>query len=115
VATKLVFTNQPAPASIPAYGNIVAFTTIPVVSAVDGSDVVDTGYSTDIILAEINGAGTVVLTGNEDNDANNATVTRTPTDGVVSFDGLQINYSLIGTSNESFNLNASSGGLSSTN
>ena len=114
VATKLVFDTQPIPLSVNS-GESKAFTTVPVVSAKDANNVVDTGYSTGIALAEVNGAGSATLTGTGDTDGSGATVTITPTSGVSTFTSMSITYTASGGASESFNLQASSGGLSSAN
>lgn len=112
VATKLLFDTQPSPASVTS-GSSTAFTTVPVIRAVDASDITDTGYSTNIMIAEINGAGSATMTGTGDLDGDGSTVTLAPGVGVATFTGLQITYTASGASNENFNLQASSGGLSS--
>ncbi|MDL0431355.1 Ig-like domain-containing protein [Marinobacter sp. TBZ242] len=111
VATKLIFDTQPAPATVSS-GVATAFSTVPVVTAVDGNNLPDTGYSTDITLAEVNGAGTASLTATGDTDGNGATVSLTPVSGTATFTDLQAVYTASGSSNETFNLRASSGGLS---
>lgn len=110
VATRLVFSTQPVPTTL---NNAVstAFTTVPVVRAVDANGTTDTGYGTSITLSEANGAGSAALTGTSDTDGNAATVTRTPTTGTVTFTGLTATYTAAGSSNETFNLRASSGAL----
>ncbi len=112
VATKLLFDTQPSPASVTS-GSSTAFTTVPVIRAVDANDITDTGYSTNIMIAEINGAGSATMTGTGDLDGDGSTVTLAPGVGVATFTGLQIIYTASGASNENFNLQASSGGLSS--
>ncbi|WP_020408661.1 tandem-95 repeat protein [Hahella ganghwensis] len=114
VATKLVFSTQPSPLTVNS-GQATAFSTVPVVSAQDANNVVDTGYSTDITLAEVNGAGSASMTGTGDTDGNGATVSITPSSGVSTFTGLSITYTASGGSSETFNLQASSGGLSTVN
>ncbi|GLX80160.1 hypothetical protein tinsulaeT_35000 [Thalassotalea insulae] len=111
VASKLVFDTQPAPLTVQS-GIAESFTTVPVVSAVDANNVIDTGYSTDITLAE-NGAGTATMTGTGDTDGNGATVSITPSSGVSTFTGLNITYTGA-SSNETFTLRAISGGLTLT-
>ncbi|MCP8898015.1 beta strand repeat-containing protein [Gilvimarinus xylanilyticus] len=100
VATRLIFATQPAPLSVPA-GTATVFTTVPVVQAVDGANIVDTGYNTDIVLSAVNGTGSATLTG----------ATASPSLGVASFSGLEIDYTLSGATSEAFNLQASSGSL----
>lgn len=112
VATKLLFDTQPSPASVTS-GSSTAFTTVPVIRAVDANDITDTGYSTNIMIAEINGAGSATMSGTGDLDGDGSTVTLAPGVGVATFTGLQITYTASGASNENFNLQASSGGLSS--
>ena len=112
VATTLTFNTQPSPLTIDN-GISATFSTVPVVSAVNAGGIVDTGYSTSISIAEINGAGSATITGSGDSDADASTVTIAPTNGVVSFTGLQALYTLAASSSENFNLQASSGSLSS--
>ncbi|WP_105255647.1 Ig-like domain-containing protein [Pseudoalteromonas sp. T1lg75] len=114
VATKLVFSTEPAPTSIPAWQS-TSFTTVPVVQAVDAINVVDQGYSTDITLSEVNGPGTAIMTATGDNDGNGSTVSLTPSSGTATFTSLQLTYSPAGADSEVFNLQASSGGLASAN
>lgn len=110
VATKLVFDTQPAPAGVPS-GVAFSFTTVPAVSAKDANDVVDTGYFTDITLLEVNGAGSATLSGTGDTDGSGATVSITPSSGSATYTGLQITYTPSGAGGETFNLRATSGGL----
>ena len=112
VATQLVFDTQPAPLSVNS-GVATNFTTVPVVSAQDGNNVVDTGYSTGITLAEVNGAGSATMSATGDTDGSGATVTITPSSGVSTFTNMQITYTASGGMSENFNLEASSGGLTS--
>ncbi len=114
VATQLVFATQPAPLTVSS-GVATNFTTVPVVSAQDGNGVVDTGYSTAITLAEVNGAGSATMSGTGDTDGSASTVSIIPGSGVSTYTGLQITYTASGGSNENFNLQASSGGLSTVN
>ncbi|MHA7830196.1 MAG: T9SS type B sorting domain-containing protein [Flagellimonas sp.] len=114
VATKLGFTTEPVPTSVQD-GLQTSFTTQPVVAAMDLNNVIDTGYSTDITLTEVNGAGSATLSGTGDTDGNGASVSLTPSSGVATFTGLQIIYNVLGSSDETFNLRASSGGLTPGN
>ncbi|MBA54801.1 MAG: hypothetical protein CMK89_10140 [Pseudomonadales bacterium] len=114
VASKLLFTSQPSPLSV-NNSQATALSTVPVVAAVDANNTVDTGYSTDITLAEVNGAGSATITGTGDTDGSGATVSITPSSGVSTFTGMSITYTASGASNETFNLQASSGGLSTAN
>jgi hypothetical protein len=111
VATQLAFNLQPDPLAVDS-GVATNFTTVPVVSARDGDGVTDTGYSTAITLAEVNGAGSATMTATGDTDGNGATVSITPSSGVSTFTSMQITYTASGGSSETFNLQASSGGLS---
>ncbi|WP_138429678.1 putative Ig domain-containing protein [Fodinibius saliphilus] len=114
VATKLVFNTQPAPTTVQS-GSSTDLTTDPVVQAVDANDVVDTGYSTDITLAEVNGAGSAVMSATGDTDGSSATVSISPSSGEATFSDLQLTYTASGGSDENFNLQASSGGLTTAN
>ncbi|WP_221793380.1 tandem-95 repeat protein [Oceanobacter mangrovi] len=114
VATKLSFSTQPAPLSVSS-GVATALTTVPVVQALDANDIVDTGYSTDITLAEVNGAGSATITGTGDTDGSSSTVSLTPSAGVATFTGLTITYTTSGSGSETFNLQASSGALTTAN
>ncbi|WP_393943027.1 DUF4347 domain-containing protein, partial [Shewanella sp. S23-S33] len=110
VATQLVFDTQPTPTSVIS-GQNTAFSTVPIVSARDANSIVDTGYATGITLAEVNGAGSATITGTGDTDGNGATVSITPSSGVSTFTSMQITYTNSGAGSETFNLRASSGGL----
>ena len=114
VATQLIFDTQPVPLMVNS-GSATNLTTVPVVSARDGNSVVDTGYSTDIVLAEVNGAGSATMSATGDTDGSSATVTLSPSSGVASYSSMQITYTVSGGSSETFNLQASSGGLSTAN
>ena len=112
VATKLVFDTQPSPLSVQS-AVATNLTTVPVVSAQDANNVVDTGYSTAITLAEVNGAGSATMSVTGDTDSDGATVSLTPASGVATFTAMQVTYTASSGANENFNLQASSGGLSS--
>ncbi|WP_200977840.1 MBG domain-containing protein [Echinicola sp. 20G] len=114
VASKLIYATQPAPLSVDN-GKSTSLTTVPVVKAVDSNGIVDTGYSTSIILAEVNGAGSASMSATSDTDGNAATISITPSSGIATFIGMQLTYIASGTSDETFNLQASSGGLSTAN
>ncbi len=99
VATQLHFSTQPSPTSIIS-GQETAFTTVPVISTVDGNSVVDTGYNAaDIVMSltdPIDGTldGSVIsLTGTGDLDADGTTVTLRPSLGVATYTGLRLSYS----------------------
>ncbi len=111
VATKLVFDTQPAPLTLRS-GVATSLTSVPVVKAVDGNDLVDTGYTTDITLSEVSGAGSATMTATGDIDGSGATVSITPSSGVSTFTSMQLTYTASGSTSETFNLRASSGGLS---
>ncbi|MBI1209818.1 MAG: DUF4347 domain-containing protein [Azospirillum sp.] len=98
VATRLVFTTEPAATSIRS-GSSYAFTTVPVVSAVDADGTVDTGYTTNIVmqtgLAAGNPPGSTVnglSVTSGDQDADSKTVTLTPSGGVATFTGLALQF-----------------------
>ncbi|MCB1887402.1 MAG: IPTL-CTERM sorting domain-containing protein [Rhodocyclaceae bacterium] len=110
VATKLLFATQPSPLSLTS-GAALDFTTDPVVRAVNADNAVDTDYATSIVLSEINGAGSATMTVTGDTDGNGSTVTLSPTSGAVTFTGLTLTYTNSGSSAETFNLQATSGGL----
>ncbi|WP_417362394.1 Ig-like domain-containing protein [Gallaecimonas pentaromativorans] len=118
VATKLLFSTQPAPTSIIS-GSATSFSTVPVVQAVDASNTRDTGYSTDVILSVTNTSGGVPagtvdsLTGTGDTDGNSITVSLTPSTGSATFTGLALEYTNAGAS-DTLVLRASSGSLAST-
>ena len=114
VATQLVFDTQPTPLSVNS-GISTNFTTVPVVSARDVNNIVDTGYSTSISINEVNGAGSATMTATGDTDGSSSLVTITPSSGVATFTSMQINYTASGGSSENFNLQASSGGLPTVN
>ena len=114
VATQLVFDTQPSSLSVNS-GISTNFTTVPVVSARDGNNIVDTDYSTSISITEVNGAGSAIMAATGDTDGSGSSVTITPSSGVATFNGMQINYTASGVSSETFNLQASSGGLSTVN
>ncbi|GAA4503806.1 Ig-like domain-containing protein [Pseudaeromonas paramecii] len=116
VATKLLFTTQPAPTSLSS-GSTTYFSTVPVVRAVDANNTVDTGYSTSLLLSVTDTSGAVVpgtvnsLTGTGDGDGSGTTVTLTPTSGSATFTALALNYTNAGVS-DSLALRATSGSLS---
>lgn len=118
VATKLLFSTQPAPTSIIS-GSTTSFSTVPVVQAVDASNTRDTGYSTDVTLSVTNTSGGVPagtvdsLTGTGDTDGNSITVSLTPSTGSATFTGLALEYTNAGAS-DTLVLRASSGSLAST-
>ncbi|EKE77577.1 tandem-95 repeat protein [Gallaecimonas xiamenensis] len=117
VATKLLFSTEPAPISIIS-GALTNFSTVPVVQAVDANDTLDTGYSTDIVLSVTDPNDGVLdgsintLSGTGDGDGNSVTVTLTPGTGSATFTNLALQYTNTGPS-ESLALRASSGGLTS--
>lgn len=110
VATGLVFAMQPDPTTVVS-GQPTSFTTAPVVNAVDADGTLDTGYSTGVTLAEVNGAGNATMSATGDLDGDASTVTVTPSSGSATFTDLQLTYNASGSSSETFNLRAGSGGL----
>lgn len=114
VATRLIFSTQPAPLIVQDSIS-TNFSTVPVVRAVDANSVVDTGYSTGITLSEVNGAGPATMSCTGDSDGSASTVTLTPTSGTATFTNLNITYTKSGGADETFNLQASSGGLTTAN
>lgn len=119
VATKLVFNTEPAPTSLVS-GASTSFTTVPVVAAVDANNVVDTGYSTGIVLSVTDpNDGTVDgtvnnMTGTGDMDGSGVIVTLNPSSGTATFTGLTLQYTNNATT-DTIALRASSGGLTSVN
>jgi hypothetical protein len=119
LATKLLFTTQPVPTSINS-GAATSFTTVPVVSATDANNIVDTGHATSILLSVTDpNDGTVdgtvnSLTGTGDTDGSGTTVTLTPSSGVAAYTGLQLTYTASGGSN-TIALRAASSGLTAAN
>lgn len=119
VATKLIFNTQPAPTTINS-GVSTDFTTDPVIHAVDANDLLDTGYSTNIVLAVTDPNDGAVdgsvnsMSGTGDADGDGTTVTLTPSSGLATFTNLVLQYTNSGSSN-SLALRATSGGLTATN
>jgi hypothetical protein len=117
VATHLAFTTEPAPTSV-ASGASTSFTTVPVVSAVDADGLVDTDWSTAIVLSVTDpndGSvdGTVnSLTGTNDTDGVGTTVTLAPVNGVATYSNLALQYTNSGGAND-LSLLATSTGLTS--
>jgi hypothetical protein len=100
VATKLVFTTEPAPTSF--RGNEeVTFTTVPELQAVDANGLLDTGFTGTVSLAEIDGAGSANITGDS----------ATAIAGVATFSGLGLTYTNSDITSETFVLEATSGSL----
>ncbi|MEX2335140.1 MAG: hypothetical protein WD600_12835, partial [Pseudohongiella sp.] len=73
VATRLRFVQQPV-ATEPVSGVDAAFTTVPIVQAIDAYRVVDTDYSGDITLS-VQGSGATTLSASDDADSEADTVT----------------------------------------
>ncbi|MEJ2680354.1 MAG: hypothetical protein P8144_02425, partial [Gammaproteobacteria bacterium] len=119
VATKLAFDTQPVPTTIDS-GSSTDFTTDPVIQAVDANDILDTGYSTNIVLEVTDPSdgtvdGTVnSMSGTGDLDGDGTTVTLSPSSGAATFTGLALQYTNSGAS-ESIALKATSGGLTTVN
>lgn len=114
VATQLEFSTEPSPTTV-ARDDETSFSTVPVVRAVDANGMVDTGYSTDIQLAEVNGSGSATLSVTNDQDGSANTATLTPSSGAATFTDLAIAYTPSEAGAETFNLQASSGGLTTAN
>lgn len=112
VATRVVFQTEPSPVAINAETS-TAFTTVPVLTAVDGQGLIDEDYNEPLTLSEINGPGTAQFNADNDSDFDSTTVTLDFNAGQVSADGLNVTYSVSGSGNETFNLLATSGSLSS--
>ncbi|MBT1062797.1 cadherin-like domain-containing protein [Bowmanella sp. Y26] len=119
IATRLQFTTQPAPNSITT-GVSSSFSTPPVVQALDGNNILDSGYSTDIVLSVTDPNDGVVdgtvnsLTGTGDSDGSGTTVTLTPSSGSATFTGLAIQYTN-NAATDTLALKATSGGLTTAN
>ena len=112
VATRLVFATEPAPLAVVS-GTELELTTVPVLNAVDANGLVDTDYTSAVALAAANGAGTTTMSVTGDTDTSNETVTLAASSGVVSFTDMALTYTVAGNGNETFNLRATSGELSS--
>jgi hypothetical protein len=119
LATKLRFATQPAPLTM-ASTYTRTFTTAPVAQAVDAANLVDTGYSTAIVLTLTKSDGTAVpgtvisVSGTGDTDGAGTTVTLVPTTGAATFNGLSVRYTNSAAS-DSLALHATSGALTAAN
>jgi hypothetical protein len=119
VATKLRFSTQPAPLTM-ASAVTRAFTTAPVVQAVDAANVVDTDYSTAIVLSLTKNDGTAVagtvnsVAATDDTDGSATTVTLAPSSGAATFTELSVRYTHA-ASTDSLALHATSGALVAAN
>jgi hypothetical protein len=100
LATKLVFVTEPAPLSFKGK-EAVTFTTAPVVQAQDAAGLLDVDYAQSASLSEVGGAGSATFSGE----------TTTFAAGVATFTGLGLTYTNSGSTSETFNLQASSGSL----
>ena len=114
VATKLVFDTQPDPLGIES-GQMTTLTVVPVVSARDANDIVDSDHSTGVTLSEAFGRGYAIMYADNDADGSIATVTSVPDSGVAPFTGMQLGYTASGGATEYFALQARSGGLTIAN
>ena len=94
VTTRLVFTTQPAPLSSRS-GEVLDFTTDPVVAAQDGLGFTDLDFNDTITLSQT-GVGSASLSGNS----------VAAVSGVATFAGLTITYSASDPDGESFALQA---------
>lgn len=115
VATKLIFSTQPEPAT-GISGESLSFNPVPVVKAVDAKNLLDTGYGANISLQVVNSSGggldgsVTSLAALGDVDGVVTTVTIVPSGGVATFNGLALEYTAGGVS-DTIALRASSGGL----
>ncbi len=101
VATKLIFSTQPAHAGTPN-GNVVSgtvFATQPIVSAVNAQNTVDTGYTSTVTLSKATGAGVVA-----------GTLTKAAVSGVADFSGQGVKYTAT-ADQQTFSLAADQGAL----
>jgi Ca2+-binding RTX toxin-like protein len=121
VATKLEFSTQPVPLTL-VNGAATSFTTVPVVRAVNAGNVVDTGYTSAIVLSVTNTsggavAGTVNSLGGVGGDTDGAgtTVTLNAASGAATFTGLSLTYTVGGGTTNSIVLHAASGTLTTVN
>lgn len=112
VATNIVFAVEPEPTSINT-GVTTQFMTVPVLQALDAQNLLDQDYNQSVVLSEVNGLGEANITVSGDLDAASETATLAFSSGSVTFSGLAVNYAVAGQGNEIFNLQASSGSLSS--
>ena len=116
VATALQFSTQPAPLSIGS-GVATAFSTVPVVRAVNGGGVVDTAArSITLTVTNTSGgapAGTVNALGgvSGDTDGSATIVTIAASSGVATFTGLSVTYTNDSNTANSIALRATSSGL----
>lgn len=119
VATKLRFATQPAPLTM-ASTVTRSFTTPPVVQAVDAANVVDTGYSTAIMLSLTKSDGSPApgtvnsVSGTGDTDGSGTSVTLDSTGGAATFSGLSVRYTNSAVT-DMLALHAVSGGLTAAN
>ncbi len=119
VATKLRFSTQPSPTMLES-GSPTSFSTVPVIAAVDANDTTDTGYGAGIVLSVTDPNdgtldGTVNgMSGTGDTDGDGTTVTLTPSSGVVTYDGLTLQYTN-GGATDTIALRGTSGGLNAAN
>ena len=101
VATKLIFSTQPAHAGTPN-GDVISgtvFATQPIVSAVDAQDTVDTGYTSTVTLSKVTGAGSVA-----------GTLMKAAVSGVADFSGQGVKYTAT-ADQQTFSLAADQGVL----
>ncbi|MEM9301980.1 MAG: DUF4347 domain-containing protein [Pseudomonadota bacterium] len=112
IATNLRMTTQPAPLTV-VNGQATSLTTVPVIEGVNSVGIRDTGFTGAVTLGEVLGSGTATLSAAGDSDGSPATVTLNATAGVVSFDTLQLTYTNSGSTDENFNLQATSAGVAS--
>jgi len=109
IATKLEFIAQPAPIIIES-GKTTAFTTVPIVRAVDGQNVLDVDY-----LAAISLSVTDPIDGVLDGTVNSLTNnTLNATAGSATFTGLSLQYNSL-SANDNLAFRATSGSLTPVN
>jgi len=108
VATVLQFSQQPAPLTINS-GEAAAFTTVPIVQAVDANGTVDTDFTNSVTLSVTTADGgttnSFASTGDPDGGGE-TTVTQTASNGVVTFTGLTLQYTAGGGDNDIIALRA---------
>ncbi|HYH02465.1 MAG TPA: Ig-like domain-containing protein, partial [Bacillota bacterium] len=120
VATRLIFGTQPLPNTLQS-GQLDSFTTVPVIQAVDAQGKIDTGYNSNIEVSVIDPHdgildGTVnILSGTGDTDGNNTTVIIPTANGIATFTGLSINYTVGGSNANTIALRVTSGSLTAAN
>ncbi|WP_420592151.1 Ig-like domain-containing protein [Bacterioplanoides sp.] len=122
VATKLVFSTQPAPTSIGS-GQSIAFTQVPVVRALDVNNTLDTGFTGSVTLSIVDSGGTSLTGGHfvnsfsstsDPDGGGQTTVIQAATSGEVTFSGLALQYTVSGAS-DVIDIRAAASGLTAVN